>query len=95
MTCFLVSDTQRVLPEWFDISERWLMFGVDEADLYELDEYVSQEEAMQMALRETFGPHGQQPQSAQPNPSFSDDEYDDIFMTISDPVQAGQAMDMS
>lgn len=70
--------------------------NLDEADAYALDEYISQEEAMEMALRETSSSKGQQPYSAQSahNASFSDDEYDDIFMTISDPAQS-QDMDMS
>lgn len=65
-------------------------------DAYALDEYISQEEAMEMALRETSAPKEQQQYPAQNehNASFSDDEYDDIFMTISDPAQS-QDMDMS
>lgn len=59
-----------------------------DADVQALDEFVSQEEAMEMALQETSGP-----QSA-PNVSFSDDDYDDIFMALPDPAQS-QDMDMS
>lgn len=51
---------------------------------------------MQMAMLETMESNGQQYQhQAQHNASFSDDEYDDIFMTISDPAQSNQDMDMS
>lgn len=52
---------------------------------------------MQMAMQETMASNGQQcqDQTAQPNASFSDDEYDDIFMTISDPANSNQDMDMS
>ena len=55
-----------------------------------------------MALRETMGSDGsgapEYHQSADPNhPSFNDEEYDDLFMAISDPAQApaSQDMDMS
>lgn len=76
----------------------------DDADAQALDEYISQEEAMEMALRETMGSDGsgapEYHQSVDPNhPSFNDEEYDDLFMAISDPaqeqVQASQDMDMS
>ncbi|KAJ5577644.1 uncharacterized protein N7459_006608 [Penicillium hispanicum] len=69
----------------------------DEKDLVELEEYVSQEQAMETALMETVGePNGQQMRpSAEPSVSFSDDEYDDIFMTLDDPVESHQEMDMS
>ncbi|KAJ6115550.1 hypothetical protein N7523_005967 [Penicillium sp. IBT 18751x] len=68
----------------------------DEADTSALNEFISEEEAMQMAMRETMAQNGQQHQyQPQPNTSFSDDEYDDIFMTISDPAQSNQDMDMS
>lgn len=74
----------------------------DDADAQALDEYISQEEAMEMALRETMGSDGSGApdynQSAGPNhPSFNDEEYDDLFMAISDPAQAqaSQDMDMS
>lgn len=72
-------------------------FLADEADSAALDEYVSQEQAMEVALRETMGSsnNGHRDQSAGPNVSFSDDEYDDIFMTLADPVQSSQDMDMS
>ncbi|OQD77814.1 hypothetical protein PENDEC_c002G04850 [Penicillium decumbens] len=69
----------------------------DEADAHALNEFISEEEAMQMAMQETMRSNDQQCQSqrARPNASFSDDEYDDIFMTISDPAQSNQDMDMS
>lgn len=73
-----------------------LIFAVDDADTYALDEYISQEEAMDMALREMSVSKGEQrqPMRTEHNASFSDDEYDDIFMTMSDPAQS-QDMDMS
>jgi hypothetical protein len=51
---------------------------------------------MEMALRETSSSKGQQqcPAQTEHNASFSDDEYDDIFMNISEPAQS-QDMDMS
>lgn len=66
----------------------------DDMDPSALDEYVSQEEAMEMALRETMAPYGQR-QHPEQNVSFSDDDYDDIFMNISDPALSQQDMDMS
>lgn len=51
---------------------------------------------MERALRETMVSNGQGRHApTQPNVSFSDDEYDDIFMTISNPAQSQQDMDMS
>lgn len=74
-------------------------FLVDDADL--LDEFISQEEAMEMALKET---HSGVParvgdlRSNGPDVPFSDDEYDDIFMGLSEPQGTqceSQYMDMS
>jgi len=65
--------------------------GVDEAELRALDEFVSQEEAFEMALQEQellSNRHG----LTEPDALFSDAEYDDIFMHLSEPAQD---MDMS
>ncbi|CRL17774.1 unnamed protein product [Penicillium camemberti] len=73
----------------------------DDADL--LDEFISQEEAMEMALMET---HSGVParvgdlRSNGPGVLFSDDEYDDIFMGLPEPLgnqceSQSQDMDMS
>lgn len=62
---------------------------IDDVDLRALDEYTSQEQAMEMAMMETMG---QQPNET--NGSFSDDEYDDIFMTLQDQPGANQSQDM-
>ncbi|KAJ5487152.1 hypothetical protein N7530_001452 [Penicillium desertorum] len=57
-------------------------------DVHALDEFMSQEEAMEMALRET---QSRVPgrvadlRSNGPGAPFSDDEYDDIFMGLSEP----------
>ena len=52
---------------------------------------------MEMALREAMESsndgHFQPP--AEPNVSFSDDDYDDIFLTLADTVESSQDMDMS
>ncbi|KAJ5103477.1 hypothetical protein N7532_004006 [Penicillium argentinense] len=64
------------------------MLPEQEADVQALDEFVTEEEAMEMALQETAVS-----QPAQ-NASFSDEDYDDIFMTLPDPAQS-QDMDMS
>lgn len=51
---------------------------------------------MERALRETMASNGQgHPAPTRPNVSFSDDEYDDIFMTISNTAPSRQDMDMS
>lgn len=68
----------------------------------QLDEFLSQEQAMEsteMALFETMENERKQEDDDQQhtslNPSsYSDDEYDDIFMDLPDPIQ-DQEMDMS
>ncbi|KAJ5582412.1 hypothetical protein N7535_001032 [Penicillium sp. DV-2018c] len=60
----------------------------EENDADALDEFISQEEAMEMALMETQGAvHGRidQLRGNGPNVSFSDDEYEDIFLGLPDP----------
>jgi hypothetical protein len=89
----MARDAGSVMPDFEGEDDNMLP---DEADMYALNEFISEEEAMQMAMQETLRQDGQQHQyQAQPNPSFSDDEYDDIFMTISDPAKSNQDMDMS
>lgn len=72
---------------------------VDDADA--LDEFISQEEAMEMALRETqtgVPARVGDLRSNGPSVLFSDDEYDDIFMGLSEPrgdQYESQDMDMS
>lgn len=75
MTQGLENEDDNMLPE-------------QEVDLEALDEFVSQEEAMEMALQEAANPQ------YAPNASFSDEDYDDIFMAMPDPAQS-QDMDMS
>ncbi|KAJ5944118.1 hypothetical protein N7516_004286 [Penicillium verrucosum] len=71
----------------------------DDADA--LDEFISQEEAMEMALRETQSGVPARVgdlRSNGPGVLFSDDDYDDIFMGLSEPPGApceSQDMDMS
>ncbi|KAJ5467681.1 hypothetical protein N7475_005433 [Penicillium sp. IBT 31633x] len=71
----------------------------DDADA--LDEFLLQEEAMEMALKETQnGVPGRvgQLRSNGPDVSFSDDDYDDIFMALPEPqgyLSQSQDMDMS
>ncbi|KAJ5514122.1 hypothetical protein N7463_003674 [Penicillium fimorum] len=75
----------------------------EENDAGALDEFLSQEEAMEMALRETqSGVPGRVEylRSNGPGVSFSDDEYDDIFMGLSESREnqsqsQSQDMDMS
>lgn len=59
----------------------WLMSFADD-DARALDEFVSQEEAMEMAMQD------------QQNGSFSDDEYDDIFMTLPEHALSYESQDM-
>lgn len=72
---------------------------VDDADA--LDEFISQEEAMEMALRETQSGVPARVgdlRSNGPGVLFSDDDYDDIFMGLSEPPGTpceSQDMDMS
>ncbi|KAJ5648414.1 hypothetical protein N7490_004786 [Penicillium lividum] len=53
-------------------------------DVRAFDEFISQEEAIEMAMKETENQHG----------SFSDDEYDDIFMTLPEPALSYESQDM-
>lgn len=65
--------------------------SVSEADARALEEYLAQEQAMEMELMEST----QRPDQGQGS-SFSDDEYEGIFMDLADKVPpAGQDMDMS
>ncbi|KAK4871376.1 hypothetical protein LT330_000613 [Penicillium expansum] len=74
---------------------------VDDVDA--LDEFISQEEAMEMALMETqtgLPARVGDLRSNGPGVLFSDDEYDDIFMGLSEPrgdqcQSQSQDMDMS
>ncbi|KAJ5736083.1 uncharacterized protein N7483_001208, partial [Penicillium malachiteum] len=57
----------------------------DESEIRALDEFISQEEAIEMAMYESM---------SQQDTSFSDAEYDDIFMTMPGPALAHQSPDM-
>lgn len=66
-----------------------LSVGTDEAELRALDEFVLQEEAMERAMQEALSNgHG----LVESDAPFSDADYDDIFMHLSEPAQD---MDMS
>ncbi|KAJ5499775.1 hypothetical protein N7453_008826 [Penicillium expansum] len=75
----------------------------EENDVDALDEFISQEEAMEMALMETqtgLPARVGDLRSNGPGVLFSDDEYDDIFMGLSEPrgdqcQSQSQDMDMS
>ncbi|KAF7114098.1 hypothetical protein CNMCM5793_007078 [Aspergillus hiratsukae] len=72
------------------------MGGIDDADVRALDEYVSEEQAMETALLETAHvPFGKTGRMHDATSSFSDEEYDDIFMGLADQVPQSQDMDMS
>ncbi|KAJ5130485.1 uncharacterized protein N7515_006524 [Penicillium bovifimosum] len=92
---------QMMLMEHLADRRRW-----EEYDADVLDEIIAQEEeAMQRAFMETQnGVHGRVEllRGDGPNVSFSDDEYEDIFMGLSDPQgqqfqsqSQSQDMDMS
>ncbi|KAB8257051.1 hypothetical protein BDV32DRAFT_87933 [Aspergillus pseudonomiae] len=73
---------------------------LDEADIQALDEYLSQEQAMEMELLENVDmqtPSGQDNGGAwkDPGSSFSDEEYEDIFMDLADQTALSQDMDIS
>lgn len=68
---------------------------VDDADA--LDEFLLQEETMERAAKETRGVPGRvgQLRANGPDGLFSDDEYDDIFMGLSEsPRDHSQSQDM-
>lgn len=68
----------------------WL---VSEEELRALDEYLAEEQAMEMGMMGSGSHPGHGERT-----SFSDDEYDDIFMDLADripPSSSGQDMDMS
>lgn len=92
-----VGDEDDMLPGmWSGSKGDWaLLTGLDEG----LDEFVSQEEALEMAWRETQTQAQTQTQRpgrvdqlrGNEEVPFSDDDYDDIFMGL----QESQDMDMS
>ncbi|KAL2854421.1 hypothetical protein BJY01DRAFT_38117 [Aspergillus pseudoustus] len=65
----------------------------EDAEVQALDEYLEQEHALEMQLLEQMHP-AQDSTRGNPASSFSDDEYDDIFMDLADP-SAPQDIDMS
>ncbi|KAF4292435.1 hypothetical protein CNMCM8686_007433 [Aspergillus fumigatus] len=73
------------------------MDGIDDADVRALDEYVSEEQAMESALLEmAHVPFENTGRTHEANSSFSDEEeYDDIFMSLADQGPQSQDMDMS
>lgn len=70
--------------------------GIDTAD--RLDEFLTQEQELELAemeLLETVEVEQQQQQQQQQDGSYSDDDYDDIFMDLADQIPQSQGMDMS
>ncbi|KAJ9293042.1 hypothetical protein DTO271G3_8177 [Paecilomyces variotii] len=74
---------------------------IDEADMYALDEYISQEHEMEEAMEELAPQNALSSPRSEQDSFYSDDDYDDIFMDLADHVQGGghvqhsQDMDMS
>ncbi|KAJ6093253.1 hypothetical protein N7486_008542 [Penicillium sp. IBT 16267x] len=71
-----------VLPMQGDMEEDHML---PDDDTRAFDDFVSQEEAMEMAMQQS---------GDQQNGSFSDDEYDDIFMTLPEPALSYESQDM-
>ncbi|ODM19244.1 hypothetical protein SI65_05861 [Aspergillus cristatus] len=78
--------------------------GLTEDETVQLDEFLSQEQEMEMADMELLHSLEQEQQQQQQQRqwqqngetnSFSDEEYDDIFMDLPDPALQDQGMDMS
>ncbi|KAL4791853.1 hypothetical protein BDV19DRAFT_369890 [Aspergillus venezuelensis] len=72
---------------------------LDDADILALDEYIAQERAAEMELlAQMEGANAQLQGDQAATASFSDDEYDDIFMDLADhsqgQPQSGRDMDM-
>ncbi|KAL1857837.1 hypothetical protein Plec18170_003061 [Paecilomyces lecythidis] len=73
----------------------------DEADVYALDEYISQEHEMEEALEELAPQNVPSSPRSERDSFYGDDDYDDIFMDLADNVdgagyvQHNQDMDMS
>jgi hypothetical protein len=65
----------------------------EDAEIQALNEYLEQEHALEMDLLERIQPAQNDMQGTAPS-SFSDDEYDDIFMDLAEPSPP-QDMDMS
>ncbi|KAL2796859.1 hypothetical protein BJX66DRAFT_124844 [Aspergillus keveii] len=65
----------------------------EDAEIQALNEYLEQEHALEMDLLERIQPAQNNMQGTAPS-SFSDDEYDDIFMDLAEPSPP-QDMDMS
>ncbi|CAG7939091.1 unnamed protein product [Penicillium nalgiovense] len=101
----------RLLGIWMCvwIEDRWIWTGLCTIpsglanpralidDVHALDEFMSQEEAMEMALWETqirFSGRIADLRSNGPDVPSSDDEYDDIFMGLSEP-QGNQCQSQS
>ncbi|KAE8382585.1 hypothetical protein BDV26DRAFT_288384 [Aspergillus bertholletiae] len=92
--------TDRILQGYLRDLEEGVDDMLDEADIQALDEYLSQEQAMEMEFLENADaqmPSGQYNGHASRDPglSFSDDEYEDIFMDLADQIAPSQDMDMS
>ncbi|KAL4885120.1 hypothetical protein BJY04DRAFT_160383 [Aspergillus karnatakaensis] len=88
------------------IDEEEYLDNATEAEIEALDDYLEQEHALEMQLLEeaetgVYAPGGHEPDAGlhkptNTNSSFSDDEYDDIFMDIADYSQPLDTdMDMS
>jgi len=65
----------------------------EDSEVQALDEYLEQEHALEMQLLEQMHP-AQNITRGNASSSFSDDEYDDIFMDLADP-SAPRDIDMS
>ncbi|KAF7596394.1 hypothetical protein BBP40_001701 [Aspergillus hancockii] len=88
--------TDGILQGYMRDLEEGVEDELDEVDIQALDEYLSQKQAMEMeyaGMMPSGQDHGNVPKDA--GSSFSDDEYDDIFMDLADHTAPSQDMDMS
>lgn len=89
------------IAEAFTVGMGCELTGVDEADVYALDEYISQEHEMEEALEELAPQNVPSSPRSERDSFYGDDDYDDIFMDLADNVdgagyvQHNQDMDMS
>ncbi|KAL2803079.1 hypothetical protein BJX63DRAFT_425585 [Aspergillus granulosus] len=90
------AEVEALLPWEFGLEDEEEMYNglPEDAEIQALDEYLEQEHALEMDLLEQMQHPPQDHTQGNAAASFSDDEYDDIFMDLADPSPS-QDMDMS
>ncbi|KAE8353581.1 hypothetical protein BDV28DRAFT_156927 [Aspergillus coremiiformis] len=92
--------TDGILQGYLRDLERGVDDSLDEADIRALDEYLLQEQAVERELRESLVGEMSSAQdggkiSRDSGSSFSDEEYEDLFVDLADHSALSQDMDMS